>query len=106
MAAASPLIGFVADDGDAGFPDEVMAGGDWQPVRVQAASNIVANHFFISRIGIKILRGHVFETRAVVGLEPVERAAFLRVQSELVAFPNEESTLFRVFHRAARFHFI
>jgi len=77
--AARMLTGFVADDGDAWFPDEDMAGGDWQPVRTQAANNIAANHFFISLGEVKRLCGVAFETRAVVRFKPVERAARLRV---------------------------
>jgi hypothetical protein len=55
--AAGMLTGFVADDGDAWFPDEDMAGGDWQPVRTQATNNIAANHFFISLAGCAGLAG-------------------------------------------------
>src|ERR1017187_6959131 len=79
--AAGMLTGFVADDGDAWFPDENMAGGDWQPVRTQAANNIVAKHFFISVARGKVSRGVAFEARAVVRFKPVERGARLRVQS-------------------------
>ena len=46
--AAGMLTGFVADDGDVSPPDEDMAGGDWQPVRKQAANNIPGNHVFMS----------------------------------------------------------
>ena len=51
-------------------------------------------------------RGVAFETRAVIRFEPVERAGLLRVQSEFGAVLDEEGAFFRVFHRAARFHFI
>jgi hypothetical protein len=54
------LLGFVADDGDIGFPDEDMAGGDWQPVRAQTNSNIAANHVFIRLAGIKEVKRFCF----------------------------------------------
>jgi hypothetical protein len=47
-----------------------------------------------------MLRGLAFETYAVVGLEPVERGALLRVQSELGAILNEVGALFGIFHHA------
>jgi hypothetical protein len=54
------LARFVAADGDIGFPDEDMAGGDWQPARAQAASDIAAIHFFISLAGIKEVKRFCF----------------------------------------------
>jgi hypothetical protein len=54
----------------------------------------------------KRLRGFAFETRAVVRFEPVERAAFLRVQSELLAFLGEVGALFGIFHHAGGLHLI
>jgi len=53
-----------------------------------------------------MLRSVAFETRAVVRFKPVERAALLRVQSELGAVLDEVGALFRIFYHAACFHFI
>src|SRR3984957_20597494 len=53
-----------------------------------------------------MLRGVAFETCAVVRFKPVERAALLRIQSELLAFLSEESALLRILHHAAGLHFI
>ena len=44
-----------------------------------------------------MLRGLVFETRAIIRFEPVECGALLRVQPQLGAILNEKGALFGIF---------